>query len=768
MVEQATLNRQIMVRFHLGAPHNQRCTMLANIITLETKLAAVKGVAPKMVLHLKKLSIETVRDLLWHFPTRYEDYSKVTKIADLKVGEMVTVRGEVRHVAVKRAWKSFMPIVEATVTDETGGITLVWFNQPFMSKALFVGAHANFAGKVFANKTGLHLSNPSYEILRGTTVTTHTAGLIPVYPETRGLTSKGLRYLVKQFLDIIPKIDDFLPEEILKANNLPSLDYALRHIHFPHSSEQAALARTRFAFEYVFLLQLHTAQLRQELLQEQAPAIVLNKARLGALHTQLPFTLTQSQQISLDEIIADIAKPTPMNRLLQGDVGSGKTAVAALAALATAQCGYQAIFMAPTEVLARQHYHSITKTFRTFDGGVALLTGSEARMYHGEQLEEKISKARLASLAASGNISLVIGTHALLARDKKSALKLSLPRLGLVIIDEQHRFGVSQRAALLGSRTENKSGSIAHQLTKQPTNQAATLPHFLSMSATPIPRTLSLVVFGDLDVSTINELPKGRKAIITKIVDPTNRPKAYGFIKQQIAAGRQAFFIYPRIEESTAPEQQTLTQELMTKAKTSIFAAEMKAVKAEYERLSKTVFPDLRVAMLHGKMKATEKAKVMADFKSGKTDILVSTSVIEVGVDVPNASIMVIEGAERFGLAQLYQFRGRVGRGEHQSFCFLFTDSTAETTAARLNALIDAKNGFELAEKDLELRGPGQFLGDKQTGIPDTAMQSLNDIRLVKAARDSAQKLLATDPQLLTYIRLKEKLDQMKKNLHLE
>jgi ATP-dependent DNA helicase RecG len=285
------------------------------------------------------------------------------------------------------------------------------------------------------------------------------------------------------------------------------------------------------------------------------------------------------------------------------------------------------------------------------------------------------------------------------------------------------------------------------------------------MSATPIPRTLSLVVFGDLDVSTINELPKGRKPIITKIVDPVNRPKAYGFIKQQIKAGRQAFFIYPRIEND--PTQQTLTNELVTKD-TKTIVTEMKAVKAEYERISKTVFPDLKVAMLHGKMKPAEKAKVMADFKNGDTDILISTSVIEVGVDVPNASIMVIEGAERFGLAQLYQFRGRVGRGEHQSFCFLLTDSTTETTTARLNALIEAKNGFELAEKDLELRGPGQFLGERQTGMPDTTMSSLSDIRLVKSAKDSAQQILAKDPELKTYPLLKTKLDEIKNKVHLE
>lgn len=738
----------------------------ANIVTLDTLLGLIKSVPPKLRAGLAKLNILTVRDLLWHFPARYEDYTKITKIADLKAGEMVTIRGEVKRITLRRAWKSWMQIVEVLVTDETGGITLVWFNQPFITKALHEGMQANFAGKVFHNKTGLHLSNPSYEILKGTTVTTHTAGLIPVYPETRGLTSKGIRFVVKQFLDIIPHLPDFLPDEILKNHDLPGLDYALRHIHFPKSQDQVQRARTRFAFEYVFLLQLNNLILREQLAKEHAPVLKLTKELEESILQMLPFTLTDSQKISLDEILADIAKPNPMNRLLQGDVGSGKTAVAAVAAVVSAHAGYQSVFMAPTEVLARQHYHTLTKIFKSFENGIALITGSEARVFHGEHLEEKISKAKLIKDIEAGTVSIVVGTHALIAREtgtaknkktEKAGLKIKFPRLGLVIIDEQHRFGVNQRAALVSRESGGKRSATSGQL-----------PHFLSMSATPIPRTLSLAIFGDLDVSTINELPKGRKQIITKIVDPVNRPKAYGFIKQQIEAGRQAFFIYPRIEEGAQTEQLALSSELVTKDTKTIVAAEMKAVKAEYERLSKTVFPDLNVAMLHGKMKSTEKAKIMADFKAGKTQILVSTSVIEVGVDVPNASIMVIEGAERFGLAQLYQFRGRVGRGEHQSFCFLFTDSSAETTTARLNALIEAKNGFELAEKDLELRGPGQFLGEKQTGMPDSAMQSLNNIQLVKAARDSAQKILIASPDLAAYPLLREKLAQLARSVHLE
>ncbi|PIR86722.1 MAG: ATP-dependent DNA helicase RecG [Candidatus Harrisonbacteria bacterium CG10_big_fil_rev_8_21_14_0_10_49_15] len=729
--------------------------MSQNLVTLETRLENIQGIMPKFLPKLKKLGIETVHDLLWHFPTRYEDYSTISKIDQLKPGDTVTIRGEVNRVSTRRAWNRRMYITEVLVVDETGGINLVWFNQPFISKALQEGTRANFAGKVFENKTGKHMANPTFEVLRGTAQTTHTAGLVAVYPETRGLTSKGLRQYIKTFLDILKDIEDFLPEAVLKKNDLPELSAALRQIHFPSSKAQAQRAQARFAFEYVFLLQLNNLKLRADLAKEKAPKLAVSDANLKKLLAMLPFTLTDSQQQSLKEILADISRPHPMNRLLQGDVGSGKTAVAALAAVVAAANDRQAVFMAPTEVLARQHYHTLTKMFKKFDGGAALITGSEARVYYEKGLEEKKTKAALIKLIESGAIKTIIGTHSLIASGKDPVKSHSdhgaskkggvhFPDPGIVIVDEQHRFGVRQRAALSDKKT------------------ADLLPHFLSMSATPIPRTLALAVFGDLDVSTINELPKGRKEIITKIVDPENRPKAYGFVKQHIKAGRQVFIIYPRIEQAEVTEDESGS------VKKNVAWSESKAVKAEHERLSTKVFPDLRVGMLHGKLKAVDKKKVMEDFKRGVIDVLVSTSVVEVGVDVPNATIMVIEGAQHFGLAQLYQFRGRVGRGEHQSFCFLFTDSHSETTHKRLQALIDAKNGFELAEKDLELRGPGQFLGDKQTGLPDLAMNSLNDIRLVKSARDSASALLKKDPELATHPKLAEKLDNLSQQVHLE
>ena len=754
MVEQAALNRQIMVRFHVDAPLNRALLWfvppdnpcMPNTITLDTKLDSVSGIPPKLLAKLKKLELVTVRDLLWHFPSRYEDYSKVVKIIDLKEGESITVRAEVKKISVRPAWNRRMMITEALLTDETGGVTAVWFNQPYIGKILKPGVRANFAGKMLTSKLGTFLSNPSYEVLRGTSETRHTAGLIPVYPETRGLTSKGFRYLIKQFLNILGPMEDFLPETVREANHLPGLSLALKHIHFPRTLEQAREAQQRFAFEYLFLLQLYNQKIRGELAKEKAPTLKLADQDYATALKLLPFTLTEAQNQSLREIIADLGRGVPMNRLLQGDVGSGKTVVAALAALIAAKNNYQAVFMAPTEVLARQHYKTLTSIFNKAHISIALLTAGEARVFHEQHLEQKKSKPHLIKDIEAGVINIVIGTHALITKDGgKKAVKIKFHNLGLVIVDEQHRFGVDQRAALL----HKKSGL---------------LPHFLSMSATPIPRTLALTVFGDLELSTINELPKGRKEIITKIVDPKNRPRAYEFIREQIEKGRQAFFIYPRIE-IFKPEE---TEKGDTKDKRVLAWSEAKAVKAEYERLAKTVFPDLSVAMLHGKLKASEKADIMTKFKSGETDLLVSTSVVEVGVDVPNATIMVIEGAEHFGLASLYQFRGRVGRGEHQSFCLLFTESTSETTTARLNALLEAKNGFELAEKDLQLRGPGEFLGDKQTGTPDFAMSALGDSRLIKIAQDAAKEIVAGDPELNNHLHLKTKVERLKQEVHLE
>lgn len=706
------------------------------MISLTTSLHELKGVGSQFSVKLKRLGIETVRDLLYHFPTRYEDYSQIRRIDDLAPGESATVSGTVQDVSGRRAWHRNMFIVEALIADESSSIRATWFNQPYIRNILSVGKHVNLAGKVSQAKDGeIYLSNPTYEVVREyDNETTHTARITAIYPETRGFTSKGIRHLMHQALESLEPLEEVLPDETLEKENLPDITTALNHIHFPDTLEDAVAAKRRFAFEDLYLLQLINVRERMLLAKERAPKINVRASRLTKLKSSLPFTLTPSQEKALSEICTDIAKQNPMNRFLQGDVGSGKTVVAALAALETAENEYQVAFMAPTEILARQHFKTITRLFPNFEKGVALLTASESRVWYGHELESSPKKMELQKNIARGDIRIIIGTHALLQK------RVEFHSLGLIVIDEQHRFGVRQRATLLQGDK------------KQP------LPHFLSMSATPIPRTLSLTLFGNLDLSLITELPKGRKEIITKIVDPINRDKAYAFIRGCVRKGRQVFVICPRIE----PQDPALQTEL------SFLKLELKSVTEEYEKLSKKIFPDLRVAMLHGKIKAKEKGEIMHAFAQGEYDILTATSVVEVGVDVPNATVMMIESAERFGLAQLYQFRGRVGRGEHQSFCFLFTESPSSTVKTRLKALVDAKNGFELAEHDLKLRGPGEFLGNAQTGMPDLAMKAIQNPDLVKIARERAIATLENDPALKKHSPLKARLEAFSKHIHWE
>lgn len=729
------------------------------MITLQTELKKINGISAKFLTTLKKLGIVTVRELLWHFPSRYEDFSRVVKIAELENGQTATVQGIVQDVSVRRSYRRNMYIIEALIADETGEIKAVWFNQPFIARALRIGSAVNFAGKVTLGDDDLQLSSPTYEVLHSDADIKHTAGLIPVYPETKGLTSKGIRFLVKPLLKVIPSIRDFIPHEVLTHNGLPDLNTAIHTIHFPDSIERAEQAKKRFSFEDIFLLQLNNLKIRYTLAQEQAPPLSIDEAAHSAMIASLPFELTNSQKRSLDEIIENLKQTRPMNRLLQGDVGSGKTVIAALAALLAAKNNKQTAFMAPTEVLARQHYKTLQTIFNNAGVHIGLLTSSEARIFYGDCVEKKKTKKELLSEVEDGTIGILIGTHALIVAGSKKKPVL-FRDLALAIVDEQHRFGVEQRAALV--RQEKERGE-------------ETTIHFLSMSATPIPRTLSLALFGDLDLSTIDELPQGRKEIITKIVAPQDRPKAYDFMRNQVKEGRQIFVIYPRIDavdrEELLAKQKKAHSAGSGQAKLSahqLLWADAKAVTEGYEKLSKKIFPELRVAMLHGRLKSTEKEQIMRSFAAGEIDILVSTSVVEVGVDIPNATIMMIESVERFGLSQLYQFRGRVGRGKHQSYCFLLTDSKSESVQERLNALLKARNGFELAEQDLALRGPGQFLGDKQTGLPDRAMDALNDLALIRNTRAAAETIISKDPELTKYPRLRAKLNSFNKQVHLE
>lgn len=703
---------------------------------LAKSLTDIRGVGPSIAQKLSKLRIHTVKDLLYHFPFRYQDFSSIIPIADVQEGELAVVHGAITKISIRKTWKRKMWLVEATLEDESGKIHAVWFNQKYLISVLKEGMTINCAGKVTSDGRRLTLSNPIYEIIsREGQFTRHTGRIVPVYPETKGVTSKMLRLVMSKVIDLLDDVKEFLPEPVFQTHDFPRIQDAFSHVHFPESLDQADQAIKRFAFQDMFLLQLLKAHEKDRLAHQPAHPIEYNLAYIKKLLTSLPFDLTLSQKKALHEILQDLEHPHVTHRLLQGDVGSGKTIVAALAALCVAKSEHQTVLMAPTEVLATQHYQTFKKIFPTFEKGVALLTSSQAKSFFGEGLESSLAKKELLDQIRIGTISVVIGTHTVIQK----YAKLHSP--ALVIIDEQHRFGVNQRAALSAGSKD-------------------VTPHLLSMSATPIPRTLALTVFGDLELSIINELPKNRKKIITKTVSPSQRTDAYAFVKKQIGQGRQAFVICPRIEPSD-PTQEPLTP----RQKANL---DVKTVTEEYERLSKKIFPNLRIAMLHGRLKPKEKQEIMHAFQEGTYDILVSTSVIEVGVDVPNATIMMIEGSEYFGLSQLYQFRGRVGRGEHQSYCFLFAGSRSKSTLERIKALEHAKNGFELAEIDLRLRGPGQFLGNEQTGMPDLAMKALQNPDLVAEARSSALDVLKKDPSLTDHPYLAAYLKLFQKQVHIE
>ncbi|KKS82660.1 MAG: ATP-dependent DNA helicase [Candidatus Wolfebacteria bacterium GW2011_GWC1_43_10] len=704
------------------------------MLPFSTPLTEIKGIGPRIADKLAKLKLRTVKDVLYYFPFRYQDFSKISKIADLSEEQIATIYGKIEKVSIYRTPRRHMWIVEATITDETGKIKAVWFNQKFLINTLKEGKTANFAGKTTADGKKLSLQNPMFEMLSDEfQETRHTGRLVPIYSQTTGITSKMIRFVLSRVIPLFEDAPEFLPEDTVEKFQFPPLARAFTDIHFPKNLEGAQKAERRFSFQDLFLLQLINASEKYSLSQQKSYSCDYSPEFIKEIFSFLPFELTLSQKKALYEILEDLKKSYPTSRLLQGDVGSGKTIVAAIAALVAAKNQKQSVFMAPTEILAKQHYETFKKFFEEFSDGVALLTSSQSVAFYGNSLETETSKKELVSQIKNGKIKIVIGTHSVIQK------YISFKNPAFVVIDEQHRFGVRQRAELVHS-TEF-------------------IPHLLSMSATPIPRTLALSAFGDLDLSIINELPKNRKPIVTKAVSSANRQKAYDFIAKHIRAGRQAFVICPRIEPPD-PEAPLTPRQL--------FQLEVKSVKEEYEKLSKKIFPQFKIALLHGRMKSTEKQKTMQDFKDKKYDILVSTSVVEVGVDVPNATIMMIEGSEHFGLSQLYQFRGRVGRGEYQSFCFLFSDINSRSTADRMRALVNAKNGFELAEIDLRLRGPGQFLGQEQAGMPDLAMKAIQNPELVKVARETAHDIIQKDPQLKKHPYLAAYVKTFKEEVHLE
>jgi len=681
----------------------------ASAQTLNAPITSLKGIHAKLASKFDKLGVKTIRELIYFFPRRHVDYSQKKLISELKEGEEQTIVATVWEAAQKTLGHR-RRATEATVGDESGNMRVIWFNQPYLAKTLTTNSTVVLSGRVEAFRGRMVFVSPEWELLESDDLI-HTGRLVPVYPLTAGLSPRTVRRLVKATLDRwLPELEDFLPENVRVSAGLLPLAEAIRLAHFPDSELGKDQARKRLAFDELFLIQLGVLSKKRDWQEEAGIAFNAESKCLEPFLDSLPYKLTSAQRRALAEIQSDLLKPKPMSRLLQGEVGSGKTVVATAAMLLAAANGYQAALMAPTEILAEQHFNTIcnllnkasseendSKTVHNYPAiqphpvGVGLLIGS-LKGSAKREVQERIS---------AGEINIIIGTHALIQKG------VEFPQLGLCVVDEQHRFGVMQRAELRSKGTR---------------------PHVLVMSATPIPRTLALTLYGDLDLSILNELPPGRIEIKTRSLGPEYRERAYDFVRKQTAEGRQAFIICPLIEESEA--------------------IEAKAAVTEYKRLSQSVFPDLRLGLLHGRLNGAEKEKVMRRFRNGETDILVSTPVVEVGVDVPNATVMLIEGADRFGLAQLHQFRGRVGRGQHQSYCILLTESPSAEAEERLKILETTKDGFELAEKDLMLRGPGEFFGTRQSGLPDLKMARLSDAVILELARKEAIELFHADPYL--------------------
>lgn len=677
---------------------------------LNTPIENLYLVGPTRAKLLKHLGVHTLEDLLFYFPRTHHDLSKFTLIKDLQAGDFANVKAKVLEVKSFRSRVRRLNLTQAVIEDESGVITCMWFNQPFIAKVLKTNEYFIFSGKIIFAKKKLQLQNPIYEQEKQEQI--HTARLVPIYPLTAHLTQKQLRMLIKTYLDKII-LPEYLPSKILKKEKLLIHDQAVKLFHFPKDYPSLKLAQKRLAFDEIFQTQIRVVRYKKLRQQNHAIKIKIDKKSLDEKLATLSFELTNSQAQALQDITSDLTNAYPANRLLEGDVGSGKTIIAALSMWLMAKNGLQSVLLAPTEVLAQQHYISLLKLYLNEGFDVALLTSTTSRI-NGNP----VSKETLIAHLKSGKVKIVLGTHALLEK------KVGFKNLSFVVIDEQHRFGVAQRSAL-----------------KQLGNT-----HLLTMSATPIPRTLALTLYGDLDISVLSELPKGRIKIVTELVAEDKRSQVYQFIKDQIVSGRQAFVICPLIEESDK--------------------LGVKSAQQEFEKLSKIVFPDLNIGLLHGKMKPQEKEDVMNRFKDGELNILVSTSVVEVGVDVPNATVMMIEGAERFGLAQLHQFRGRVGRSTYQSYCFLFSDDPNASFNPRLLAIVSSNNGFELAQKDLEIRGSGDLYGTTQSGY-GFKIATLANLELVERSKKYAEEIVEEDVDLSSYPLLAAKLAKHPE-IHLE
>ncbi len=670
---------------------------------LDSPVTAVVGIGPVHAKRFKRLGVETILDLLYLFPHRYNDFSSLKTISQLEYGEEVTIMGNVWQTKTRKT-RSGGIIVNSIISDGTGTIQATWFNQPYLVKRLPPGRQIVISGKVDEYLGRLVFQSPEWEPLEKELV--HTGRLVPVYPLTKGMSARWLRRLMKKTVAYWSKrFPDHLPENMRERARVVDLETAISQIHFPESEESLKRVRHRLCFDEFLLIQLGVQRQRHLWRSKAGRPLTIDQELLNSFVQSLPFRLTNAQQRVLREIANDLRQPYPMSRLLQGDVGSGKTVIAAAAMLLAVANACQAVIMAPTEILAEQHYRTVTDLLANIEPPttIRLLTGSLS----------PAEKERIREEAAAGEADILIGTHALIQES------VEFEDLGLAVIDEQHRFGVRQRATL-------RQKGIAET--------GPVCPHVLVMSATPIPRSLALTIYGDLDISVIDELPPGRREIKTRWLMPRERERAYAFLRSQIEKGHQAFIICPLVEESDK--------------------IEAKAAVEEHRRLQKVIFPDLKLGLLHGRLRGEEKEAVMAAFKRGEFDILVSTSVVEVGIDVPNATVMLVEGANRFGLAQLHQFRGRVGRSEHQSYCLLLSDSSTSQADAgephwqRLRAIESTQDGFALAEKDLEIRGPGEFFGTRQSGLPDLKLAKLSDVGILEQARAEAQALFQDDPDL--------------------
>ncbi|MCG2694105.1 ATP-dependent DNA helicase RecG [Candidatus Parcubacteria bacterium] len=672
---------------------------------------------------LKNLGLATIRGLLFHFPFRYEDLSQIKKIKELRPNDIATIKATVDSIRNFKSPKTHKKITEVILHDESGIIKAVWFNQWYLKDRNIINPGDEFF-LVAKTNSSYELVSPEYEKVSENP--THCGRIVPIYPLTYGVSQKQVRTAIKFALPFIDFLEESLPEEIIAKNNLLGIRDAILNIHFPSSPkatkdtvptsmEICQRARERLAFDELFLNQLKNFWLKNELKNKKSYPVIFYEKETKDLIAKLPFKLTLCQRKSSWEILQDIMEPYPMNRLLNGDVGSGKTLVAGIAMYNCALSKLQSALLAPTEILAKQHYDTFCELFPNIKIGL-VTRGNKITNY-----ELLITNKKQLSQFIAGNSDIIIGTHALIQDNIK------FKNLALAVIDEQHRFGVEQRARLSSCQDGDR------------------YPHLLSMTATPIPRTLSLIQYSDLDISLLDELPQGRKTIKTIVVGPEKRFPAYEFIKKQVDEGRQAFVICPLIDESDK--------------------LGVKSVTEEYKKLNEKVFPDINIGFLHGKLKSAEKEEVMQDFKNNKIKILVSTSVVEVGVDVPNAVIMMIEGAERFGLAQLHQFRGRVGRGEHQSYCLLFP---TDAPTRRLKEMENINDGFRLAEIDLQLRGPGQIYGKEQSGKIEFRLADMNNMFLIKKAQNSAKEILAEDLKLKKHPRLREYLDTELQKIHLE